>query len=203
MDTRKHNFHLDIREEIKTVWTFGFRATITSLRLQHPFPVSVHDMGKEYNRSCLFVCLYFLLTVSVPVGVNRFLAVQYNILGRQETFLPTADMSSDDHHPPIISLTSPIVPVDKEATTMCWLSSYGKVVLWLTSEIKPGALTQSGKWKPVEFVWSLGIEFRLLHQLSSFIQDNSCLQKITNKRQQLLPRPAGCNLTAASLQSYI
>ena len=130
---------------------------------------------------CLFVCLYFLLTVSVPVGVNRFLAVQYNILARQETFLPTAGMSSN-HHPPSINMTSPIVPVDEEATTIWWLSKYRKEVLWLTSEIRPGALTQSGNWKPLEFVWSLGVEFQLLRQLSSFIQDNSCLKKITNKR---------------------
>ena len=138
---------------------------------------------------CLFVCLYFLLTVSVPIGVNSFFAVQYNILARQETWRPTAEWSRNQH-PPGISTTSPIVPVDEEAAIMWWLSNDRKVILWLTLDIRPGALTQSGEWKPVEFVWSLGVEFQLLHQLSSFIENNSCLKEITDKRKDFMKRLA-------------
>ena len=139
---------------------------------------------------CLFVCLYFLLTVSIPIGVNSFVAVQYNILARQETCLPSAEDRSRNQHPPGISTTSPIVPVDEEAAIMLWLSNDRKVILWLTLDIRPGALTQSGQWKPVEFVRSLSIEFQLLHQLSSFIENNSCLKEITDKRKDFMKRLA-------------
>ena len=139
---------------------------------------------------CLFVCLYFLLTVSIPIGVNSFVAVQYNILARQETCLPSAEDRSRNQHPPGISTTSPIVPVDEEVAIIFWLSNDRKVILWLTLDIRPGALTQSGEWKPVEFVWSLGVEFQLLHELSPFIENNSCLKEITNKREELLIRLA-------------
>ena len=141
------------------------------------------------KRSRLFVRSYFLLTVSVPIGVNSFLAVEYNILARQETCLPSADRSRNQH-PPGINITIPIVPVDEEAAIMSWLSNDRKVILWLTLDIRPGALTQSGEWKPVEFVWSLSIEFQLLHQLSTFIENNSCLKEITVKREDLLKRLA-------------
>ena len=142
------------------------------------------------KRSRLFVRSFFLLTVSVPIGVNSFVAVQYNILARQETCLPSAEDRSRNQHPPGISTTSPIVPVDEEVAIIFWLSNDRKVILWLTLDIRPGALTQSGEWKPVEFVWSLGVEFQLLHQLSPFIENNSCLKEITKKRQQLLKRLA-------------
>lgn len=114
------------------------------------FPVPLNDTARAKNnnkRSRLFVRSYFLLTVSVPIGVNSFLAVQYNILARQETCLPSADRSrrSRNQHPPGISTTSPIVPVDEEAAIKSWLSNDRKVILWLTLDIRPGALTQSGE----------------------------------------------------------
>ena len=118
-----------------------------------------------------------LLTVLVPVGKNRPLAVKYHVLTRLETLLPITGWRClcDYRHPPCINRTTTIDTVDEEVTAVGWVSMDWKVVVWLSLHVSPGALIQPGQWKPVEFVWSLGIEFQLLHQLSSFIQDNSRL----------------------------
>ena len=68
-----------------------------------------------------------LLTVTVPVGAPRHLAVQYDlhIAAGSEMFLPLA-MISSDRHPAGITGTSPVDAVDVEVTVVP--SNNGKVV---------------------------------------------------------------------------
>ena len=65
-----------------------------------------------------------LLTVLVPVGKNRPLAVKYHVLTRLETLLPITGWRClcDYHHPPSIFKTTPIVTVDEEVTAVAWIS---------------------------------------------------------------------------------
>ena len=53
------------------------------------------------------------------------------------TLLPFAALVSN-YHPPGITGTAPIVPVDEEVPVVVWLSTNGKVVLWLYFYICPG-----------------------------------------------------------------
>ena len=63
-----------------------------------------------------------LLTVLVPVGKNRPLAVNYYILRRPETLLPIAVWGHSYHHPPNIFRTSSIDTVNEEVTAVAWIS---------------------------------------------------------------------------------
>lgn len=78
----------------------------------------------------------------IPVGVPGQPAVQYdlNVSAWLEMFFPVTMNSDSDYHPPGISTTSPIVPVDKEVTLVH--PANGKEVLWLGVDIRPRALTQ-------------------------------------------------------------
>ena len=93
----------------------------------------------------------YLLTVNVPVGAPRHLAVQYDlhIAAGSEMILPGAIISSD-RHPADISGTSPVDAVDVEVTVV--LSNNGKVVLLLGPYVRPGVVSQSGEREPVELV---------------------------------------------------
>ena len=65
-----------------------------------------------------------LLTVLVPVGKNRPLAVKYHVLTRLETLLPITGWRClcDYRHPPSIFRTTPIDTVDEEVTAVGWVS---------------------------------------------------------------------------------
>ena len=87
----------------------------------------------------------------VPVCINRTLAVQYGVL---LILLPTAAIQFSYHHPSCIFGTTAIIPVNKEVTFIfCTVRSIdGKVVVILSWNIKPGALSQSQAREPVAVV---------------------------------------------------
>ena len=113
----------------------------------------------------------------VPVCINRKLAVQYSVL---LILLPIAVLQFSYHHPSCIFGTTVIIPVDKEVTFIMWTVHWsidGKVVVRLSWNIKPGALSQSRAREPVVVVWSCSFEFQLLLQFSACIERNSSLLK--------------------------
>ena len=63
------------------------------------------------------------------------------------TLLPFAALVSN-YHPPGITGTAPIVPVDEEVPVVVWLSRNGKVVLLLCFYICHRSLSSFGKAFP-------------------------------------------------------
>ena len=139
------------------------------------------NLGWDGKRVLLSI-LSLLLTMCVPVCINRKLAVQYGV---PLILLPLAENQFSYHHPSCIFGTTVIISVDKEATfifcTIHW-SIDGKEVVRLSWNIKPGALSQSRASEPVAVVWSCSVEFQLLLQFSACIESNSSLLKSQTNR---------------------
>ena len=81
--------------------------------------------------------------------MNRTLAVQYGVLLIR---LPIAGNLFSYHHPSCITGATVIIPVDKEVTFIIMCTTDAKVIVTLSWNIKPGALSQSRGREPVAVV---------------------------------------------------
>ena len=122
------------------------------------------------------------LTLLRPLGECRLFAVKNRVLVLV-TLLPFVALVSN-YHPPGITGTAPIVPVDEEVPVVVWLSRNGKVLLWLCFYICRGhrSLSSFGKafpWVTMIFLtWCRVKSFYCAFSCNSIPQWTWCENKV-------------------------